>query len=183
MKSKLLMLVVGLQAVWMIGTTAMQEYVLARGRMVLLETRPVDPRDVLRGDYLILSYKISRVPLNLFAPPLTSSPADGIKVYVVLEKRGEFHEIVRADTNIPSAAANQVVLRGRSGGGQWSFERNSMHLEYGLERYYVPEGTGNPHGKVTVEVAVPSSGNGMIKQVFLDGKPYNEVSKLSDQRR
>jgi uncharacterized membrane-anchored protein len=47
-------------------------------------------------------------------------------------------------------------------------------VEYGLERYYVKEGTGNPRGKLTVQVAVGAEGKPVIKQVFLDGKPYAE---------
>jgi uncharacterized membrane-anchored protein len=174
-KLKLLVLVVGLQAAWMVATTVMQEWVLARGRTILLETRPVDPRDMLRGDYVILRYKISDVPLNLFTPPLTNSPTEGSKVYVVLEKRGEFHEIVRVATNTPQANENQVVLRGRVERGWWSTGTNSASVEYGLERFYVSEGTGNPTGKLTVQVAAPSSGNGMIKELFVDGKPFREA--------
>ena len=34
------------------------------------------------------------------------------------------------------------------------------------------EGTGNPTGKLTVQVAVPASGQGVIKQVVVDGVPY-----------
>ena len=63
MKLKLLLLVVGLQAAWMIGMVVRQETVLASGRTILLETVPVDPRDLLRGDYVLLRYKISDVPL------------------------------------------------------------------------------------------------------------------------
>ena len=34
--------------------------VLREGSEVLLQTRPVDPRDFLRGDYVVLNYQISR---------------------------------------------------------------------------------------------------------------------------
>ena len=37
--------------------------ILVSGTEVLLKTAPVDPRDLLRGDYVALSYDISRVPL------------------------------------------------------------------------------------------------------------------------
>ena len=69
------------------------------------------------------------------------------------------------------------MLKGRT---QTWWGRNiptNAHLEYGLERYYVREGSGNPRGKLTVQVAVPDSGNGRIKQVFVDGKPYAEAMK------
>ncbi len=39
------------------------------------------------------------------------------------------------------------------------------------------EGTGNPQGKLTVAAAVPKSGPAVIKQVFVDGKPYREAMK------
>ena len=40
--------------------------ILRSGRDVLLKTVPVDPRDLLRGDYVILSYDISRLQPELF---------------------------------------------------------------------------------------------------------------------
>ena len=59
MKLKILVLVLALQTAWILGTTFVQERVLAGGKVVLLETRPVDPRDLLRGDYVILNYRIT----------------------------------------------------------------------------------------------------------------------------
>ena len=49
MKTKLLFLVLGLQATWMVATAVVQETKLARSNTVLLETMVVDPRDYLRG--------------------------------------------------------------------------------------------------------------------------------------
>jgi uncharacterized membrane-anchored protein len=57
----------------------------------------------------------------------------------------------------------------------WWGGSSSVRVEYGLERYYVREGTGNPRGKLTVQAAVPKSGRATIKQVFVDGKPYAEA--------
>jgi uncharacterized membrane-anchored protein len=171
MKLKLLCLVLGLQVAWILGTVATQEYGLARGATALLETRPVDPRDLLRGDYVILSYRISDVPRQLFQPPLTNDLPVGTTVFVVLEKRGKFHEAVSAALERPEVAPGQLVLRGKS---VYSWQ---SRIEYGLERYYVPEGTGNPNGKLTVEISVPPSGNALIKQVFINDRPYREVMK------
>jgi uncharacterized membrane-anchored protein len=66
MKLKLLILVLALQTAWLLATVATQEYALAIGKVILLETRPVDPRDLLSGDYLVLRYKISDVPGTFF---------------------------------------------------------------------------------------------------------------------
>jgi uncharacterized membrane-anchored protein len=176
MKLKLLLLVLALQTAWILGTTFVQERALAGGQLVLLETRPVDPRDLLRGDYVTLSYRISDVALDLFSPALTNAPAPGETVYVALEPRGQFHEVVRASTSRITPAAGQVALKGHSR-SWWNNAAQTVHLEYGLERYYVREGTGNPRGKLTVQAAVPDSGQGRIKEVFVDGKPYAEAMK------
>ncbi|MBI3416759.1 MAG: GDYXXLXY domain-containing protein, partial [Verrucomicrobia bacterium] len=54
MKLKLLLLVLGLQTAWILAPTFQQERALHEGQLILLETRPVDPRDLLRGDYVTL---------------------------------------------------------------------------------------------------------------------------------
>src|ERR1039458_9311882 len=99
MKLILLLLVLALQTAWILRTTWVQERALAGGKVVLLETRPVDPRDLLRGDYVTLNYKICDVALRLFSPALTNGLAPGENVYVDLEPRGQFHEVVLASTN------------------------------------------------------------------------------------
>ena len=178
MKLKLLALVLGLQVAWILATVTTQELNLRSAPTVLLETRPVDPRDMLRGDYVILSYKISGVPLGLFQPPLAEVPHAGQTVFVVLEPRGQFHEAVSAALQRPQPAPGQVVIRGTTE-QSWQTSRSNatVRVHYGLERYYVAEGTGNPRGKLTVHAAVPDSGAATIKEVFLDGKPYREAMR------
>src|SRR5262245_42280129 len=176
MKLKFLILVLGLQSAWILGTTFVQERALTQGTVILLETQPVDPRDLLRGDYVSLNYKISDVPWKLFSPARTNELSAGETVYVALEQRGQFYEAVQAATNDIVPGGGQVVLKGRSE-YWWRPDQKAVHIEYGLERYYVREGTGNPRGKLTVQVAVPASGKGRIKQVFIDGKPYAAAMK------
>jgi len=177
MKRNIFILVLALQSAWILGTTFLQERALATGTVILLETRPVDPRDLLRGDYVILNYKISDVATNLFSPPLTRPLENGETVYVALARRGEFHEVVRASLEHFDAGKDEVVLKGQGHGWWNSAQQNAIHLQYGLEQYYVREGTGNPRGKLTVEAVVPASGRASIKQVFLDGQPYAEAMK------
>lgn len=181
MKIKLFSFVLALQAAWMLGTAITQERVLHGGKLILLETQPVDPRDLLRGDYVILNYKISNVPANLFSPPIAEALPSGQTVYVGLTKHGEFHEVIRASTEPLTAMDGEIILQGRNDERRWwSAQTNSVHIEYGLERYYVHEGTGNPRGKLTVQAAVPASGKAIIKQVFVDGKPYAEAMKQTE---
>jgi uncharacterized membrane-anchored protein len=176
MKLKLLALVLGLQSAWILGTAFVQEHGLAVGTVVLLETQPVDPRDLLRGDYITLNYKISDVPLSAFSPQYTNALMPGTTVYVALEPRDAFYAVAKASTEPISPENGQVILRGRA---RSSWNTSMAHLEYGLEKYFVREGTGTPpRGKLTVQVAVPASGRAQIKAVFLDGKPYVEAMKM-----
>jgi uncharacterized membrane-anchored protein len=182
MKLKFLILVLALQTVWLLGMVATQEYALAHGKAILLETQPVDPRDLLSGDYLMLRYKISDMPANLFLPPVTKDLPNGTKVFVALAPgTNEFYVVTRASTNAltPSSDA-EVVLSGKSTYAWWN-TTNSIHVEYGIERYYVAEGTGNPRGKLTARAVVPASGHAKLQQVFLDGKPYEQAMKDSAQ--
>ena len=177
MKLKLLILVLALQTAWLLGMVATQEFALAHGKAVLLETQPVDPRDLLSGDYLMLRYKISDVSTNLFSPPVKKDLPTGTKIFVALAPgTNEFYVVTRASTNEFAPAANEVLLRGQSAYAWWS-TTNSVHVEYGIERYYVAEGTGNPRGKLTARAVVPASDRARFQQVFLDGKSYEQAMK------
>ena len=182
MKLKLLILVLALQSAWLLGTAAVQERALAAGKTILLETRRVDPRDLLRGDYLILNYSVSDVPTNLFSPPVAKDVPDGTKIFVALAPgTNRFYEVTRASANPFMPSAGEVLLCGKKAYAWWN-ATNTIHVDYGIEKYFVAEGTGNPAGKLTVLAAVPASGRASIKQVFVDGKPYAEAMKNSPRR-
>jgi uncharacterized membrane-anchored protein len=101
----------------------------------------------------------------------------GTKIFVALAPgTNQFYEVTRASTNEFAPAANEVLLTGKSANRGWN-ATNSVHVTYGVENYFVAEGTGNPTGKLTVQVAVAKSGRASIKEVFVDGRPYAEVMK------
>jgi len=178
MKIKLLALVLALQCAWLLATTFMQERALRAGQLILLETRPVDPRDLLRGDYVTLGYKISDVPWSAFSPAITAALPAGTTVYVALAPTANgLYEVTRAATSSFTPDSGQVLVQGKS--RYWWGATNSVRVDYGIERYYVHEGTGNPRGKLTVQAAVPKSGRATIKEVFVDGKPYAEAMKAA----
>jgi uncharacterized membrane-anchored protein len=56
--------------------------ILREGTEITLQTRPVDPRDFLRGDYVQLRYDISSVTLDASAG--TPVPARNTPVFVKL---------------------------------------------------------------------------------------------------
>ncbi len=123
-------------------------------RPVMVRCLPVDPRDLLRGDYIILRYEISRLSA------IESNAPDG-PVFVSLREEGGFWVIAAVEKSAPSD--DRVYLRA---------ERRGQDLVYGLERFYVPEGKGNPPGPITVELAVRPDGRGQVKRVFSNGQPW-----------
>lgn len=88
----------------------------------------MDPRDLFRGDYVILSYAFSR------ASGEASGAPEGSTVYAVLMRDGNHW---RADRFTYQKPTEGVFLRGKvlSGG----------RVEYGIESYFVQEGTGRKY--------------------------------------
>ena len=61
--------------------------ILRNGKEVLLKVEPVDPRDLLRGDYIILGYEISRIPVKMIANiPAGKLSSDDTSIVVRLKK-------------------------------------------------------------------------------------------------
>ena len=177
MKLKLFILVVALQTAWLLAIAARQEVALRSGQVVLLETKPVDPRDPLRGDYVALNYQISDVGLNLFSPALDANTLPvGSTIFVALARTGtnQCWNITHASRERFVPATNEVMLQGRRT-DFWSVPGHSIHATYGIEQFYVAEGTGNPSGKLTAQVVVSDSGRAHLKEVFVDGRPYREA--------
>jgi uncharacterized membrane-anchored protein len=71
---------------------------LLLGTDSVLEMQPVDPRDLRRGDFVILRYDMSRVALNDLSPPANESAQFTSKQHIYAELRpdGEFHGFHRA---------------------------------------------------------------------------------------
>jgi uncharacterized membrane-anchored protein len=136
-RRRLLLLTILAQVLFIVAVAAAGYATTAYGRTIRLLTTPIDPRDLLYGDYVTLNYTISQLPTNLWREP-GSYPRRGEPVYVVLRPAGQTYEAVRVYAKKPDVPADQVVLRG------WVADRwrRNLRIRYNLERYYVPEGTG-----------------------------------------
>jgi uncharacterized membrane-anchored protein len=183
-RSAWLAIIVALQSLWLIATAISKEANLRRAtpaNIVLLETMPVDPRDLLRGDFVILNYKISSMPIaTLQTGP---SALDGRTVWVALEKRGKFHEIAEASLNPIEEAPGRIIARGTIESRPNAPLMQQVQVTYGIERYYVPEGLGNPNGKVTVECVVTDDRTLQIKQVFVNDRPFDRSASAAAAAR
>jgi len=158
--------------------------ILRDGAEVTLATRPVDPRDFLRGDYVALNYDISTVR----AGALENMPAAGrnVPIYVKLAPKDGIYAAVSVHAEPVAVTGDEVLIRGRvsygtSCGPSGRGFCGSLSVKYGIERYFVPEGEGREiekarnQGKVTIVAAVTRAGRAAIKRLLVDGQPvYDE---------
>jgi len=132
------------------------------GLEILVRTGPVDPRDLLSGQYLALSYEFSRpMPLR----DLAREPNEGEPVWVVLKRDGRFYAPDYSTSSRPEDLPDgAVAIAGR---------RERWRTMFGIEKYFVPEGTGTPQqSDTTVRLRVSGDGTVRIQQVLVRGNPW-----------
>jgi uncharacterized membrane-anchored protein len=153
--------------------------ILRNGKEVLLKIEPVDPRDLLRGDYIVLGYDISRIPVKMIADvPADKLISDDTRLVVRLKKGadGYWTPAVAWFGKAPTPpAADEADISGHVAEG-WDLrgEAATIAPEYGIERFYLPEGQGialqndmrvRPFG---IRLALAGDGTAQIK-ALVDG--------------
>ena len=172
-----------IQTLLLIGMIADKQWTLNTGTQVLLETQPIDPRSLFRGDYVRLDYSISRLDIEQL--PGDDSFAEHDPVYLVLQPEEKYWTPVSIHKDCPEIEDNQVVIKGEV---QWVMEQiwddelnknveaNAMDVRYGIENYFVPEGEGmalerpQEGEQVDIRVAIDSRGKAGIKAVLVNGE-------------
>lgn len=160
---------------WTITTRAA---VLRDGREVLLKVEPIDPRDLLRGDYVVLSYDISRLKPGLFGKLPDGNPDYTRRtIWVALRKGPDnlFQPVKAALTRkeLGDLAGDDVVIRGET--REWPNNDYDIFANYGIERFYLPEGEGKQieqdmrQRPFFVVASVDADGTAQIK-AFKDGE-------------
>lgn len=165
-----------LQVLALLGIGARHTYTLQTGRTVTLETVPVDPWELFRGQYVSLNYKISQLEFNQV--PMNGAPYKrGQTVWVTLRQGEPYWTAVLVSDRRPETAGNEIALQGMV--QWWTAElppggRAILQLRYGIEQFFVPEGEGpkleDRRLQIAVEAAVDRFGRAALKRVFVDGK-------------
>lgn len=159
------------------------------GREIALQVIPIDPRDIFRGEYVILGYDISQIPAlkggsDSFADDLQRSSL----IYVTLTPGADgawtAKELSREYPK--TVAATDVVLKGyvrtTFRAGNDTFE--TVAVRYGIESYFVPEGAGKAleegvrDKKVQALVAVGSDGTAALKGLIVGGERHEDPPLL-----
>ena len=158
---------VAAQTLFLLGWAGYQEVVRQHAPVLLLRGRPVDPRDLLRGDYMTLSYDISNAAL-----PARTDPRSDSDVWVLLEQKDRYYVVAQAAREKLEPKSGQILVRGTVGYA-WRNSAGSERVDYGIEKYFVPEGKGSPHFKLMeVEVSVSPAHRLYLKRVLLDGQAF-----------
>lgn len=164
--------------------------ILRNGTEVVLQVRPVDPRDLLRGDYVVLAYNVSTVDASLVAEPWPQDEAyaerpifvrlapgpDGIwqPVAARFDVRPA-SDLVDGQVDLVGTAFVPVrdtappPAEGADAEATPAPAPPPVAVTYGIERFYVPEGAGRPieqelrSDAFTMRVAVAADGRAQIK--------------------
>ncbi|MBX4858993.1 GDYXXLXY domain-containing protein [Rhizobium sophorae] len=174
-------IVAGLQTLILGTIIQSRASILSDGAEVLLKTAPVDPRDFLRGDYVVLSYDISSVPVQTVSGGIPAEAGERV-LWVRLKKQEDgFWTVTESSFHELPPQPETVILRSQPFYSGGLAAGDSMRVEYGIERYYVPEGEGKPieearnDGNVAIAVRISPDGSAQIRSLLVDGKPvYDE---------
>lgn len=171
MNKKKIFLIIGVFWVVLIGGfIGFKEFTLKTGNEILLKTVPVDPRDLFRGDYVILRYEISTIDTNTLALNASNFKVED-KIYVSLNVGND------KIGNVVGISKQSPLSGDFIKGTVKSTYENRITVEYGIESYFVPEGKGREiernRGKIYTKVAVDKFGNAVIKSLIMDEKEVN----------
>jgi len=139
------------------------------GTVVSLELIPVDPRDLLRGDYVIINLAIGRLSADLTDADAVRA---GDRVFVGLAAQGT-GPAMPATIAKERAAAGAVAIAGTVR----SVSQSEIRVDYGIDAFFVPEGAGLKierldTGRLLLEVAVAGDGRALPLRLLVDGQVY-----------
>jgi uncharacterized membrane-anchored protein len=139
-----------------LGLIAWNEYRLSSGDRIVLRVQPVDPNDPFRGEYVELTYPISRLD--------TQGAKPGTTVYVPLRKHGR-------------AWTGDHVERERPDGGTFIRGRvAAFGIRYGIETFFVEEGQAREYeqaiarGLLFAEVVIDDDGDAQLDELVIEGR-------------
>ena len=151
-KSTQLIAALAVPVLILVGMCFTPLYTLMTGEDIILETVPVDPTDLFRGDYVTLRYAAEEIPKSLVDEEVFNeyqSDFRAMEVYVVLEKRDGVHSPAKVTLEEPEKG---LFLK-----GELQYIDKTMDgvevafIEYSLDRYYVEDNSGTEWEEASAE--------------------------------
>ncbi len=145
-------------------------FLLAHGTKILLQTVPVDPWDLFRGDYVILNYEISELDLGIIASGSEEYRSNDT-VFVALVPEGKHMAAAAVSHRQPDDGS--LFMQGTV--RHYSSYDNKLYVSYGIESYFVPQHQGRDIERadpaaLDVEVSVDDRGKSALSRLFIDGR-------------
>lgn len=176
-----ILIVIALQTVALGYMIADRQAMLNSSRVVTLKVVPVDPRELFRGDYVILTYAISNLDLTKLDGD--DNLRYGDQAFVTLaQQNGEWVPVAVGKNRVVPVQGG-VAIRGsvtdaNFDGDQATAPATSARVTYGIESYFVPQGTGHAienearQGELSVDAAIGDDGRAAIKAIRRNGTVF-----------
>ncbi len=175
-----------LQLIVILSIPSQSFYTYAFGETIVIQTRPVDPYDLLRGYSQTLRYDIS--DLNELKQLPGGKDLKQAKTFYVILKAPESQDQqpplpwipskirIEKPQNLPD---NEIAIAGTVENSRWA--------NYGLETYYMPENIreqinreisqlqqqSNREKSFVVEIKVDAQGNAIPNSLWIGDRNYN----------
>jgi uncharacterized membrane-anchored protein len=139
------------------------------GTAVPLAVVPVDPRDLLRGDYVVINLAIGTLSKTV---PGADKVQSGDSIFVGLKSEGT------------GAAMPVLIAKERAEAGDLAIAgtvravfEDEIRVDYGIDAFFLPEGEGleierMDRSRILLEVAVTEDGRSLPVNLLVDGKVF-----------
>jgi uncharacterized membrane-anchored protein len=127
-------------------------YTMFNGKEMILQTKPLDPSDLFRGDYVILQYEAEEVPIKFVDEAVVKGLQNRwgeLEVYVLMEKKDGIHTPIKVTLEKPTKG---VFLKGtlnyidKDNNGQ-----EIAFIQYNLDNYFLEDNTGTEWEKASAQ--------------------------------
>lgn len=144
-KRNLFLIALIIPILFLLSMTWKPLWTLNAGTTVVLETIPVDPRDILYGDYVRLQFAVEEFKEDVIEPALLkelkTQSYGKVIVYAVLQQEGDVYGLKSVTADKPGGG---VFLKGQMYryGGSINGAETIYYADFLPDRFYVPENTG-----------------------------------------
>jgi uncharacterized membrane-anchored protein len=151
------------QMIVLVSMIAQSARPLVTGDTILLRVIPVDPRDIFRGDYVILAYDFT-----------TQRPTGELQFDQAIVGREIFVSLVPEDDGKHWRTESVSWSQPESGTYLRGTVDQSMRNEFGIGQYFVQEGQGKEYEnavlsrRLSAEVAVTPDGAATLRRLIVE---------------
>ena len=154
---------------------AKKEDQLANGKIVYLELAPVDPRSLMQGDYMALTFRVARQVYNALPKSKDNKSwqhnVDALDGYAVVKLDNRSIATFKDIYSDQPLAEDEILMRYRVRNGAVKFATNAYFFQEGTGKYFQPA----RYGKFRVD------DDGELLLVAMYDKDLNKLeAKVSD---